>query len=114
MFEDIQAVLNQLDGLETLNTRGKMDQKGRIRPLGLMMSNIGRWLREEKSYEITGVSILLSIVFLCFMSGVLANAWFNKRRYDVFYFEKKGFRMSGIALVPGYQDVYIPVYKEVQ
>lgn len=88
--------------------------KGLMESAGSMMSSIGRWLETERSFEITGVSILFSLfVFGVFMGFMVGNKYGSQRR-DYFVFENKNLEMTGIALVPGTEDIFIPVYKEVK
>lgn len=90
---------------------GRM-KKDRMAWVGSMMSSTEKWLMEEKSFEITGVGILLSVVFLSLMIGFSAGIRFDRSRNDKFFLNKKPYQMTGIAEVPGEKGIYIPVYKE--
>lgn len=77
---------------------------------GSMTSAIEQWLAREKSYGITGGSILLSLFLMAFAFwiGVVVERQ-SKNRIEL---QGHDFGIIGMAEVPGNPGVFIPAYKE--
>lgn len=94
---------------------GMTDQRDLTAPLGLTMLSIGRWLREAKSYEITGAAILVSAAIIIGLSTWLLGVSMERSRFDTIYVGKIKYRMLGMALSQeGDKKIFMPVYEEVQ
>ncbi len=82
--------------------------------VGSMMSNAERWLAEEKSFEITGVGILLSLVVGAAVLGFVVGGKYQNSKADRFTMNGYHYQMRGVAEVPGQKGVYLPIYMEAQ
>lgn len=78
--------------------------------VGSTMSNIERWLTEERSYGITGASILLSVLLSSFLIWA-----FSKKIHSInnFVLDGKSYEIAGLAMQNDHGNIfYTPVYKE--
>jgi hypothetical protein len=109
---DIMDASNQNVVSESISTFGEKVQV-HTRRAGSMMSNIGKWLVEVRSFETTAVAILISAVFFIFLFGVAFGIRFDRSRADVIPLNGSRYELTGMAKVdvPG-SDNFIPVYKE--
>ncbi len=81
---------------------------------GSMMSNIGRWLREEKSFEITGASIVGSLAIILFIAGFLSGIRWDQLRSEVIEVQGKRYQFVALAKPNVQDDIYMPLYKELR
>lgn len=80
--------------------------------VGARMSSVEEWLTEEKSYETTGVGILLSLIGLATIFGVLLGYRISRQRTDEFWMGGNHYVMLGVANIPvDGRTVYTPLYE---
>jgi len=102
------ASISHLDSGPTSDTYGETARKALTARAGSTMSSVVRWLKEEKSFGITGVGILFNAFFLIIIAFVGSYIWHESRQQ--FWINNTPYGMVGIAEIqPG---IYTPVYKE--
>ena len=98
--------------LTSRNSFGPTDKKGLGAQVGSMMSSAEKWLMEEKSFGITGVGILLSV--LVFFGLVFTFIKLTRNR-DSFAVGAKTYYIIGAAQIEDNgRKVYVPVYQEMK
>lgn len=97
------------------SSAGRTVKKGPIRLVGWMMSNIERWLVEERSYAITGVGVLLFSLFIGTILGMFLGIKYDRSRLDIVSFGNQQFKLIGMAKIADNngKDVFAPVYEGI-
>lgn len=67
-----------------------------------------------RSFEIRVGHILLVVGMLALTAGFLMGIKVEQSRFDSFLMNGNRYYMVGVSQVPGYPDIYIPVYKRTK
>lgn len=84
------------------------------RRAGSMTSSIGKWLKEEKSFETTGVGILLSVFFAALLLGLVFGQRLDRlHRHDTVAIDGKLFEARGFVVIENDgRKYFVPFYEE--
>ena len=115
MEEDISKDINpvshpSLNNSVTCDSFGEMEEKGLIQRVGIRILNVEKWWG-GKLFEITIGHLVLVVGILALIAGFLCGLKTEQSRNDSFFLNKDKYMMVGVSQVPGYKNIFIPVYK---